>query len=260
MLRRALKRIPLARSAAQYLRAKRLTPGGLRGRLQQYLLATGIKEWEPLVPESTFEECVSAALERLVQLEPADALGDYLEFGVSRGTSLACVHSVLRRRGLNRVRLIGFDSFQGMPADAAAEGWAEGLYHSTLNATRRYLASRQVDMSRVILIKGWFSKTLTEETRQRHNIGKASLIMVDSDTYSASKEALDFSAPHIREHAVLMFDDWGWRSDLQEKGQQEAFAEFLDEHPDLTAEPMEAYLPQARVFLVTGSRSRQPTS
>ncbi len=243
MIREALKRIPLARRTYHYLRTN--------------LLAVGLLRWEPLVPEAAFEDCVSAALGRLLAGESVEELGDYLEFGVSRGTSLACVHAVLRRLGLDQVRLIGFDSFEGMPADAAAEGWAKGLYHSTINATRRYLRSREVDMTRVSLVKGWFDDTLTQETRHRQNIGKASLIMIDSDTYGASKAALNFAALHIQKQAVIMFDDWGWRSEVGEIGQQEAFEEFLSEHQDLTAEPLETYLPQARVFLMR--RSAPPT-
>ena len=163
---------------------------------------------------------------------------------------MACVYHVLQKSRLEHVRLIGFDSFEGLPPEAADEGWSPGEFHSTFSATRRYLAGRRVNLDRVSLVKGWFRDTLTPETRSRLAMTKASLIMIDCDIYSASKEALTFCAPLIGERAVIVFDDWGWRSDSNEIGQREAFDEFLDDNPTLQAEPLPAYIPQARVFLV----------
>jgi O-methyltransferase len=225
--------------------------GAFAQRSLQYLKARGLTPWMPLVPETEFYDCVRGAIKRLRDAEATNTLGDYLEFGVSRGTSMACVHRALHDVGLHHVRLIGFDSFEGMPPEAGEEGWAPGAYHSTLDATRHYLVSKGVDLSRVTLVKGWFKDTLTAETRDRHGIGKTSLIMVDCDIYSASKEALKFCEPYIQDQAVIMFDDWGWRSDHGEVGQKEAFEEFLAEHPDLRADALPSYLQQARVFFMT---------
>ena len=93
------------------------------------------------------------------------------------------------------MQLVGFDSFEGMPAEAAAEGWTPGAYRSTLAATRRYLSSQGVKFENVELVKGWFEDTLTPATRERLGLTKASLIMVDCDTYSATKLALEFTLP-----------------------------------------------------------------
>ena len=81
-------------------------------------------------------------------------------------------------------------------------------------------------LERVTLVKGWFEDTLTERIRRDHTIEKASLIMVDRDIYSASKDALNFCEPHIHKQAVIMFDDWSWREEINEIGQKEAFEEF----------------------------------
>ena len=238
-----LQLLKRAAKIARVERPARKTFWALRGR--------GWIPWKPLVPEDPFCDCVRQAVAKLQELEPSERLGDYLEFGVSRGTSMACTHSALRHAGLNHMRLIGFNSFEGMPSGAEKEGWHKGQYRSSIQATRSYLKRRQVDLERVTLVKGWFKDTLTEETRRDHTIEKASLIMVDCDIYSASKDALNFCEPHIHKQAVIMFDDWGWREEINEIGQKEAFEEFLAEHPDLTAETMPSYLPQvARVFHV----------
>jgi O-methyltransferase len=206
--------------------------------------------WKILVPKEEFTHCARNAIRTLQRSDQAEPTGDYLEFGVSRGTSLACMFHALASEHASNVRLIGFDSFEGMPAEAATQGWRPGAYRSTIHTTRRYLSKAGVDLTRVQLVKGWFDDTLTSETRRRLDISKASLIMIDCDIYTASRQALWFCEPLIHDQAVIFFDDWGWRSDLEKIGQREAFDEFLAEFPSLSAEPLPAYLPQARVFLV----------
>jgi O-methyltransferase len=229
---------------------------GVAHRFYHFLLARGYGQWMPLVPEAEFELHIGAALDRLLTVCPAETMGDYLEFGVSRGTSMACVYRALSARGLRQVRLIGFDSFEGMPPESGEEYWTPGDFHSTLPATRRYLSKGGVDLGRVSLVKGWFKDTLTEETRCRLNITKVSMSMVDCDIYSASRDALAFCEPYLRDYTVLVFDDWGWRSDRGEIGQKEAFEEFIAAHLDIRAEPLPAYIPQARIFLLTRKPAR----
>lgn len=215
--------------------------------------AHGITPWEPLVPEDAFSRCVRQALVRLCQREYASSLGDYLEFGVARGSSMACVHDVVRAMRVGRSRLIGFDSFQGLPAEADDEGWSRGEYRSSLFATRRYLAARHVDMERVSLVPGWFRDTLTPAVRADLRLDRASLILVDCEIYSASRQALAFCAPHIQGQAVVILDDWGAAEERGVPGQREAFEEFLAAQPDLQASEMESYSDSARVFHLTGS-------
>jgi hypothetical protein len=163
---------------------------------------------------------------------------------------MACVHQVLQAKGLGGVRLVGFDSFKGLPPEAADEGWEPGIYASTEAATRRYLRERVVDLDRVTLVKGWFRDSLNEATRKRLRLRKASLIMVDCDIYAATKEVLAFVLPLVQEHAVIIFDDWGWRSDIEEIGQREAFQECIESVGEFEAERLDGYIPQSRVFLL----------
>jgi O-methyltransferase len=219
----------------------------------------GLLPWSPLVPEDAFTQCIARAIEPLVRR--GHDFGDYLEFGVSRGTSLACVHHVLANAGLTHVRLIGFDSFEGLPEEAAEQGWEPQQFRSTLSATQAYLRSRNVEMDRVHLVPGWFRDTCTNETVEHLQLAKASVVMIDCDIYSASKEALDFCAPLIRDEAIFIFDDWGWVEARGIHGQKEAFAEFLEANPRLSATPITpAYIPHARLFHVTAEASEAPAS
>lgn len=215
------------------------------------LKAGGWTTWDPLVPELAFEECVYAGIETLRASNPRSKLGDYLEFGVSRGTSLAAAYKALQRAGEIDSRLIGFDSFEGLPSEAADEGWLPGQFRSSLESTRKYLQDKGVSPTRTVLVKGWFRDTLNDNTRQQHAIQKASLIMIDCDIYTASRDALSFSAKHVDDHAVFLLDDWGSTESKGMIGQKEAFSEFLGEHPEFSARPLRSYATNARVFLVS---------
>lgn len=205
-----------------------------------------LRSWIPLVPEAEFMKCFEHALcvLRAKEVKPV-----VLEFGVSRGTSLACMHRVLSQHGITDAPMFGFDSFKGMPLEAASEGWLPGAYRSTLSATKRNLELHGVDLNQVTLIKGWFRDTLTEETRKRCGIERATVIMIDCDTYSASRDALQFCEPLIKDCAIVILDDWG-SDNKGELSQADAFSEFLREHPRLSIEPLPAYRNEARVFFV----------
>jgi O-methyltransferase len=219
--------------------------------VQRYLVPRGYGEWQPLIfDEQDFKDAVGRAVDKLLGLQPATELGDYLEFGVSRGTSMACVYHVLQAKGLGDVRLVGFDSFKGLPPEAADEGWEPGIYSSTAAATRRYLRERGVDLDRVTLVKGWFRDSLNEATKRRLRLRKASLIMVDCDIYAATREVLAFVLPLVQERAVIIFDDWGWRSDIDEIGQREAFQECIESVQEFEVERLDGYIPQSRIFLL----------
>jgi O-methyltransferase len=220
--------------------------------VKRYLVPRGYGKWQPLIlDEQDFKDAVSHALDQLLGRERATDLGDYLEFGVSRGTSMACVYDVLQAKGLGDVRLIGFDSFQGLPPEAADEGWEPGAYASTAAATRRYLSDHDVDLDRVALVKGWFRDSLNEATKKRLKLQKASLIMVDCDIYAATKEVLTFVLPLVQDRAVIIFDDWGWRSDIGEIGQREAYQECIENVEEFKVERLDGYIPQSRIFLLT---------
>ena len=242
--------------AKSVLKTFGLLPFAKRVRLG--LKARGFTPWTPLVPEQAFTDCASRAI-ALLRRE-GHQFGDYLEFGVSRGTSMACTWRALDRAGLGKTRLLGFDSFEGLAADAGKEGWVPGDFASTEAATRRYLASRGVPKDSIRLVKGWFKDTATPATREALQITKASIIMVDCDAYTPSREALWFVADLIDDHAVLLFDDWGWAVKDGNIGQKEAFDEFCQAFPQFSATPVPAYRNEARAFLVSRSRAADRTA
>ncbi|WPP49831.1 TylF/MycF/NovP-related O-methyltransferase [Catalinimonas niigatensis] len=191
----------------------------------------------------------------------ASAIGDYLEFGVHKGTSLSCMYQVLKEQQSNHVRLFGFDSFEGLPETAAYDdegAWRPGEFKYPYKATRKYLDEKGIEWDKTILVKGWFSDTLNEQLIEQYAIQKVSLIMIDCDMYLSAKEALNFCAPLIKDKAVVYFDDWASRDNLAERnlGEKRAFNEFLEDNPHLTAKEIDRYIDiggkiNGAVFLVS---------
>jgi hypothetical protein len=181
--------------------------------------------------------------------------GDYLEFGVSRGTSYACAYHALQKAGVGHARLIGFDSFEGFPPEALEQGWYPGSAASTVTTTRSLLLKNGVPAEKINLVKGWYTDTLTPQTKVQLELAKASIIMLDCDLYTSTRDALLFCQDLIKDDAVLFLDDWGYRSDIGKIGQKEAFEEFIAERPTLSAKELPAYSRLARVFHLTRTTS-----
>jgi len=211
-----------------------------------------------LVPAEKLIDRYEQALKILRErLSPDQSFGDYLEFGVYQGTSMSCFHQALQTYEIKTTRLFGFDSFDGLPASASEDDagtWIPGQFKSSYDYTKAYLTRKGINWDRTFLVKGWFSDTLNDDLIEQHRIEKASVIMVDCDIYTSSKQALDFCIPLIQDHAIIFFDDWHYdKLDERNMGEKRAFDEILEEHPHLQAEPLDdlRYHDISKVFLVS---------
>jgi len=243
---------------------KRLTPEPLRhgfrrrilnpiryGVLQKVLIPLGIGP--KLVPEEELRKAFGAALEVLTS--DGSELGDYVEFGVCHGTSMACMAQASHAAGAGDVRLIGFDSFEGLPQGVEDEDggeWRSGDFRTSERLARRTLKRAGVADERYVLVKGWFDDTATSTTAERLGVERVSLAMIDCDVYSSAVTALAFLAPLLAETSVVFFDDWN-SGDLAEKGQGErrAFDEFLVSHAEYeVVDELEPYARTAHVVVL----------
>jgi len=192
-----------------------------------------------LINERELRPCYRQALKYLQKKIGKENIGDYFEFGVCHGTSLLIMYDELLHARLANVRLFGFDSFAGLPPDN--EGmWKTGWYSADYDDVVQSLNNHPVDWTRVQLVKGFFSETLTGKLIAQHNIRKASIIMIDCDMYSSAKESLDFCGSLILDEAVIIFDDWNPLAQ-QNRGEKRAFEEFLQENPDIKAVEIGSY-------------------
>ena len=202
---------------------------------------------------------LAEALDALRARTGTNDLGDYLEFGVYSGGTMTAADRARTALGLERMRLIGFDSFEGMSDHAAAEAphrFAPGMFRCSADEARENLRGAGVDLDRVHFVEGWFDETLTERTRRARAIDRAAVIMLDCDVYSSSRAALQFSAQAIHDAAIVVCDDWVHSGPA---GQQRAFHEFLAAN-ELEAEPFGHYRASGhpdggRVFIVSRRRA-----
>lgn len=196
------------------------------------------------------------AWELLLAEDPSAADGDYLEFGVYYGSSIACMHDALRQAGLDRVRVFGFDSFEGLPDSAdkePASPWIPGQYRAGLDLIRKFLRKHGVPAERVTLIKGWFS-ALTPAHREENRLVRGSVFNFDCDLYSSTRDAIAFAEPLFGRRAILFFDDWHAAGMAEQgEGQRRAFEEFLAEHGDIGARELEGldYNSRVKVFMLS---------
>jgi predicted O-methyltransferase YrrM len=238
-------------------------PRRMRGWLGLLQVRLGLMEGLIKVPEEGLQRSLEAAL-RLMGAEATGSTAAYLEFGVYVGTSMACMYDATRAVGANGIRLIGFDSFQGMPEGGETEErdpvwtWQPGQLYSDVRLTRANLKRLGVPDGRVELVPGWFDESLSDATRTRLGIDRASIVMMDCVLESSTRTALDFCTPLFRDRAVVFFDDWA-AGGLDERGlgEKRAFEAWLADHPEMAAEPRPdlGYEKDSVAFLLTRRES-----
>ena len=131
-----------------------------------------------------------------------------LEFGVYSG------HTINHIASLTSQTVYGFDSFEGLP-----ERWRDGFRKGFFK-----VAALPKVRPNVILIKGWFDKTLPEFIKDHdESIG---FLHVDCDLYASTRTIFELLEPRIHPGCVIVFDEYfnypGW-----EEGEYKAFQEFL---------------------------------
>jgi hypothetical protein len=177
-------------------------------------------------------------IEKYVALKKAHYLsiiedidGDYLEFGVFNGSSFS--HSIRCNKSLNylnpskKVNFYGFDSFEGfgeLDENDKHSFYTDHNFEVEYNSVLKRVKKAAGDIN-FKLIKGYFSESLSKSA-DFYGIEKARIIFLDSDTYSSSKEALDFCKDIVQEGTILILDDYHSYLGSEEKGVKKAFNEF----------------------------------
>lgn len=185
--------------------------------------------------------------------------GDYLEFGVYLGRSLAHAYKFSnyyalpqKSRTFAGMRFFGFDSFRGLPGSAAKEtSFADDEFSDTsLEIVKNKLKAKEVDFSRVKLVPGFFSETLTQATRDQLGISQAAIVFFDCDLYESVQPALDFVRDIVTDGTVFIFGDWYYFKANPNKGEQKAFKEWLAENPGFTASEFHKFGWQGNSFII----------
>jgi hypothetical protein len=165
--------------------------------------------------------------------------GDYYEFGVYKGFSLWFATRIADALRNEDMRFFGFDSFDGLPEpkgvdrepDATGNTFARGNFCAGLELVRGFLARHGADMSRIILIPGFFEDVLAASLVSQHRMRPASVILIDCDMYESTSTVLGFLPQILQPGTAVLFDDWMLTD--ENKGQQLAFRQWQETHPEV---------------------------
>ncbi len=188
--------------------------------------------------------------------------GDILEFGVSVGKSLALL-SRLQRENLDHWRysepvcrarrIVGFDTFTGLPPDDTPHprfgpGYFATNYlvgHPTLRYQEQITPESIRGLFQVCelpppeLEVGLFEDVLPGVIPEKYS--QAAIVHIDSDLYTSARTVLWAVEPILQSGSLLLFDDWFMYRGDPTKGEQRAFTEFLEAHPQWQAIPYQTY-------------------
>lgn len=179
--------------------------------------------------------------------------GDYYEFGVWKGQTLVASYLNLIEYSKKRIRnsleigqnlnadnirkLIAletnfhaFDSFQGLPIltkeDSYSNDFFEGQFAANEKVIENLAQAYNMPLERLIIHKGWFSKTCNIEYLNKFKFKKASIIWLDCDLYSSAKECFKLITYLIQDGTILILDDWFSNKGSPLFGVQKAFYEW----------------------------------
>jgi hypothetical protein len=136
-------------------------------------------------------------------------LGDFIEFGVYKGFSLMWLARLRDLYGLNDRKIIGVDSFGGLPM--ASGPWIKDAFSDTNEeVVDKTLQSNLLDAQRknIVIIKSWFDDPALVD-KLRLDIKSLALIHMDCDLKVSLRDAFSLIEPCLRGSQYLLLDDWG---------------------------------------------------
>lgn len=170
--------------------------------------------------------------------------GDYLEFGVYTGGSFCTAFHLARAARLEGMRFYAFDSFQGMPASSEPGGSVHhdpGGYSCDRAQFEAIIRENGVDTTLVEVVAGWYDEVLDDALREKLPLERAAVVSADCGLYGSTSQVLRFVTDYVQDGTVLVFGDWFSFRGSPQRGQQRAFAEWLDANPDITASPFHTF-------------------
>jgi len=197
---------------------------------------------------------IEKCFDKAIELETIEE-GDYYEFGIYKGYTFAHACNYAKKMKFDKMRFFGFDSFEGLPEIEGLDitrdmPFYKGQYCAGKEQVRKDIDGTGVDWSKAHLIEGFFNKSLNDETRDKFDMKKISVALVDCDLYSSTVEVLDFIKNMIFDRTILIFDDWNTFNKNNDRGQRKAFGDFLDANKHISAESFFSYGAWGKVFIV----------
>ncbi len=180
--------------------------------------------------------------------------GDYLEFGAgSNMRSFRLAAKYKRQDRLDDMHLYAFDSFEGLPKPQGIDShvqWKEGAMAVNQTQFRSELSKQGIGEHEYTLIKGYYRESLAAFDLGHYGISKVAMVFVDCDLYESTSQVLQFLGPDLQPGSILAFDDWFTFAGRPDRGEQRAFYEFRDAHPDYSFVEFQCFGWHGKSFLV----------
>jgi O-methyltransferase len=195
--------------------------------------------------------------------------GDIFEFGVYTGRSLALIahYHEVNKKSIHQVdfarRIVGFDSFEGLPAGGEHPRWKTGLFsvnHSFHPICKQgdkvtqdiiFMLFEKYDLPAPWIESGPFTEVLPRVIGTKYQ--KAALVHVDCDLYESTRTVLFSIAPILQEGTILLFDDWFNFRGSKAKGEQKAFFEFVESQTKWGFTEYQCYATFGKSFIITSA-------
>jgi O-methyltransferase len=181
--------------------------------------------------------------------------GYYFEFGCHSGSTMKMTwrHS----RHLFDWIYVGFDSFEGLPEVEGIdklEIFQKGKMSTSEPDFVAAVMAAGMPRDRLRTVKGFYDRTLTPDLAASLAPKKAAVIYIDCDLYASTRPVLEFIRDFLQEGTVTVFDDWFCYRGRRDRGEQLAFREFCDRHPEFEFVPF-IQTCEAQSFIFTGLRT-----
>jgi hypothetical protein len=171
--------------------------------------------------------------------------GDYSEFGVFQGVSLArSIRADLnckKETGCHHVRrFVGFDSFEGLPSFVEGDNlngyrvFQSGQFPDTSQEkVSAELQCEGIPTDNLTLIPGFYSESLLANETTAHLQGVlVAIAHIGCDLHGSPKDCQDFLAGRLADGAVMLFDNWFcYRGRCPDRGVDQAFDEWRQQVP-----------------------------
>lgn len=163
-----------------------------------------------------------------------DQNGDYIEFGVFKGSSFShaikCFKNCQRfNSNQKNTNFFGFDSFQGfgdLNEDEKHSFYKNENFKSNYNQVNKRIEKTMKKWSKFRLINGFFEQTLSHNPSY-YGIKNVRVAFIDCDTYSSSKLAFLFLEKIVSQGSHIILDDFFSYNGDPNKGVHKAFKEFI---------------------------------
>jgi hypothetical protein len=192
--------------------------------------------------------------------------GDIFEFGVYTGRSLALLahYHEVNKKSIHHIdftrRVVGFDSFEGLPGGDEHPRWKTGMFrvnhsfHPICKKGERvtpeiiYMLFEKYELPPPIIEAGLFSQVLPKVIGPKYQA--AAVVHIDCDLYESTKAVLFGIQPALQEGTILLFDDWFNFRGSRHKGEQKAFFEFMERQKDWTYSSYQPYATFGNSFII----------